>query len=73
MENKVFVKIEEYKDVTEIIDLLRNKIAEAKHTIEQIESLKSQEEETLREWKGDIKVVEEKVTYLDNQLVNPQL
>ena len=73
MESRVYVKIEEYKDVTEIIDLLKNKIQEAKNTIEQVEALKTQEDSTLAEWKQDLKLVEEKITFLDNALMEPKL
>lgn len=68
MNDRVFVKIEDYKDVTEIIDLLRNKISEAKSTIEHIEALKAQEDATIQEWKQDVHLVEEKIEFLNNSM-----
>ncbi|RME78333.1 hypothetical protein D6774_01475 [Candidatus Woesearchaeota archaeon] len=71
MNERVFVKIEDYEDVSEIVDLLRNKVAEAKSTIEHIEALKTQEDQVLDEWKKDITLVESKIDFLNTTLKSP--
>ena len=53
-------------------DLLRNKIAEAQSTVQQIEVLKQQEDATLKDWKQDLEVVQEKVAFLETSLVDSQ-
>ena len=40
----VFVKIEEYKEILDIIDVIRNKIDKAKGTLSKISELKDQED-----------------------------
>ena len=73
MDSKVFVKIEEYEDVVEIIDLLKNKVAETKSTLLQVEELKKREDETLASWKEDIKSVEERIAFLSSSLGRPRV
>ena len=43
----VFVKIDEYKDVIDVLHLIRTKIAEAKKTLAQINELKNREDNEL--------------------------
>ncbi|MBT7903371.1 hypothetical protein HN587_05905 [Candidatus Woesearchaeota archaeon] len=68
----VFVKIDEYKDVLDIIDLVKNKIGEAKHLINQINEIKNQEDTELEMWYNEINDIERKVDYVDKTLVKPE-
>ena len=68
----VFVKIDEYKDVLDIIDLIKNKINEAKHLIDQVNEIKSQEDTEIEIWYNEILDVERKVEYMDKTLLEPE-
>ena len=55
MENKrlaVYVKIDEYKEVVDIINLIKNKINEAKVVLNRIYDIKRQEDKELDEIRG---------------------
>ncbi|MBN1544726.1 hypothetical protein JW898_04660 [Candidatus Woesearchaeota archaeon] len=68
----VFVKVDEYKDVLDVLDLVKNKIKEAKSTIQEINILKNQEDSELAIWSGEIADIERKVGFIDQTLLEPE-
>lgn len=72
-EMPVFVKIDEYKDVLEVIGLIKNKITQAKDILKKIDDLKNQEESELDSWKISLEEIERKVNDIDNSLVEPNM
>jgi len=67
----VFVKIDDYKDVLDIVELLKSKIREAKEIQEKINSLKNEEDVELEIWRNNLEEVERKVHYIDTTLFEP--
>lgn len=68
----VFVKVEEYKDVLDILDLVKNKIGDAKETLRAINDLKNQEDTELATWSNEIADIERKVDFIDQTLLEPE-
>ena len=68
----VFVKIEEYKDVLDVMELIKNKLIEAKNTIAEVNDLKNKEDAELEEWNTELADVEKKIEYMDKTLFEPQ-
>jgi hypothetical protein len=68
----VFVKVEEYKDVLNILDLVKNKIRDAKTTIHEINELKNQEDTEIATWTNEIADIERKVEFIDQTLFEPE-
>ncbi|MBU2560891.1 MAG: hypothetical protein KKD17_01240 [Nanoarchaeota archaeon] len=68
----VFVKVDEYKDVLDVLDLVKNKIREAKSTVQEINTLKNQEDSELAIWSGEIADIERKVDFIDQTLLEPE-
>lgn len=69
----VFVKIEDYKDVLDIIDMIKSKIAEAKEALAKINELKNEEDAELELWRSGIEEVERKVVFIDKTLFEPSI
>ena len=67
----VFVKIEEYKDVLDIMNMIRNKLEEAKRVIAKINELKNEEDAELELWHSGVEEVERKVDFVDRALFEP--
>jgi len=67
----VFVKIDDYKDVLDVIELIRSKIAQAHSTIQKINGLKSEENAELDMWKANLNDIEQKISKIDNSLLEP--
>jgi hypothetical protein len=68
----VFVKIDEYKDILDIIDLIQEKIKEAKTILGKINELKNQEDAEIELWKNGILDVERKINFVDQTLFEPK-
>jgi len=68
----VFVKVDDYKDVLNILDLVKNKIKEAKSTIHEINDLKNQEDSELAIWANEIADIERKIDFVDQTLLEPE-
>lgn len=67
----VFVKIEDYKRVLELIENLKAKLDNAKSVIEHIEQLKNQEDAEIEKCKERLENLTTKVTSIDNILTTP--
>ena len=71
-EMPVFVKIDDYKDILEIIGLIKNKLRESRETMTKINQLKNKEDAELESWKNEVDEIEKKVAYIDNTLFEPE-
>ena len=69
----VYVKIEDYKDVLEILHLIKNKINEAKRVLERIYQIKNEEDTELDVWNSELEEVERKVDFVDKSLFEPPM
>ncbi|MBW2983659.1 hypothetical protein KY361_00935 [Candidatus Woesearchaeota archaeon] len=68
----VFVKIDEYKDVLEIIGVVKDKIEEARNTLGRINELKNDEDGELEMWNSKLEEIEEKIEFIDKSLFQPE-
>ena len=69
----VFVKIDEYKEVLDIIAVAKDKIQDAKSVMEHLTQLKDQEDAEIDAWNANIEDIEKKLQYIDNSLFEPNL
>lgn len=65
---KVFIKIDDYKDVVDIIGLIKEKIDESKAILGRLEELKSQEDSELELWNATLENIKNKVDSIDEAL-----
>ncbi|MFH2027666.1 MAG: hypothetical protein ABIJ08_00870 [Nanoarchaeota archaeon] len=72
MEARVFVKIEEYKDVVDTIGMIKEKLDEAKDMLSNITEMKRKEDAELANWNSKIADVEQKIENIDNSLLEPE-
>lgn len=69
MDNKpLFIKLTEYKDVRDIVQLVRHKVGDIKKTLYEIDSLKRQEEEELAKWHTTVDEIEKKIDVMTHIL-----
>ncbi len=70
-EMPVYVRIEEYKDVLDVMNMIRNKIEAAKAVLAKINELKNEEDAELELWHTGLEEVERKVVFVDKTLFEP--
>ena len=68
----VFVKIDEYKDVLEVIGVVKDKIEEARSTLGKINELKNDEDSELELWNSKLEEIERKIEFIDKSLFQPE-
>jgi len=69
----VFVKIDSYKEVLDIVDIVKAKIDKCKKMFNEIEQLKAEETEEIIEWKNTIDEMSDKVYFIDKTLFEPDV
>ena len=69
----VFVRIEDYKDILDIMHMIKNKIAEAKALLGKINELKNEEDAELELWHSGVEEVERKLDFVDRSLFEPAM
>ena len=72
VKGNVFVKLEEYQDTLNVIDLIKRKITEARKTLAEVNDLKNQEDAELELWKNKLDDVEKKIGFIDSSLAQPE-
>jgi len=68
----VFVKVEEYNEVLNLIQIVRKKLDEAKETLNKINDLKNEEDHQIEMWQNTLMEVEKKVDFIDHSLNEPE-
>ncbi len=69
----VFVKIDEYKDIMDIMALMREKLRQAKFLLDKVAELKAQEDQELATWAKELEDVEARVSSIDKSLFEPSI
>ena len=71
-EASVFVKIEDYKDILDILELIKDRLEEAKRTLGDINEIKNDEDSELEVWSSALSEIEKKVESIDRSLFEPE-
>ena len=68
----VFIKIDEYKDTMDIINLIKQKVKQSRAILYKINELNNQEDSELNDWKESLDEVEKRIEYIDKVLLEPE-
>jgi chromosome segregation ATPase len=71
-ESPIFVRIDEYKDFLDVIELIKGKIAEAKTTLQKINELKNSEDTEIEVWTNELEEINRKISLIDRTLFEPE-
>jgi hypothetical protein len=66
--NPVFVKIDKYKEILELITVIDKKIAGAKDILMELEELKQKEDEELSTWQKSLEEIDHKLQNIKDQI-----
>lgn len=75
MEQKapVFVKIEDYKDITEIMALIKEKLDQSRFLLNKINEIKKQEDAEIANWTKELDEVSKRIYAIDHALLEPEI
>ena len=65
----IFIKIDQYKDVLDIIEVLKSKVKEAKNQLGKIQQMKNEEDAELGEWSTELEEIEKRIEGIDRSLL----
>ncbi len=64
----VFVKIDEFKDLLDVMSLIKDKVEESRATLGRLNEIKNEEDAELDQWKNELDEIERKLHYIDRSL-----
>jgi len=62
----VFVKINDYKEILDIVDVMKQKLKETKLSLEHIKALKMQEDQDIADWEKNVSEITKRLTFIDS-------
>jgi len=68
----IFIKIDEYKEVLDVLELLKHKISQARAILRKINELKNQEDAEIEDWSTSLDDIEKKISFIDKSLLEPE-
>ncbi len=68
----VFVKVDEYKEILEILDMIKGKMKEIRETLASINNLRNEEHSELAMWNSSINEIERKMESIDKLMSQPE-
>lgn len=66
----IYVKVDDYKDIVDILSVVRKKIEKAKVLVDQINTIKAEEDSEIELWLAEIEEIERKVHTSESILFN---
>lgn len=64
----VFVKVDEYKEILDVLDMVKGKISEIRGTLSGINDLRNEEDSEISMWNGTIDDIEKKIEEIDRMM-----
>ncbi|MCH8329364.1 MAG: hypothetical protein IIB81_03145, partial [Nanoarchaeota archaeon] len=62
----------DYKDILDVLDLIKDRLAEAKRTLADINELKNDEDSELELWSSTLGEIDKKLEDIDRTLFEPE-
>lgn len=69
----VYVKLDEYKDIVDILNLTKSRLKQARYIIEKIAEIKKEEDREIEKWSSELDEVEERINVIDDTLAEPEV
>ena len=66
MRSSVFVKIDRYKELYDVVRQIKTRLDDAQQLLKKIKDIKSQEDAELRSWEGELNTMKQKLTEISN-------
>jgi len=68
----VFVKVDEYKEILDVLEMIKGKVKEIRATLGDINSLRNEEDAELATWNNTINDIEKKIDGIDRIMFEPE-
>ena len=68
----VFVKVDDYKEILDVLDMIKGKISDIRGTLAGINEMRSQEDAEISAWNDAIGDIEKKIDNFDKMIFEPE-
>lgn len=68
----VFIKVDEYKEVLDVLDMIKSKLKEIRSTLDNINALRNEEDTELAMWNNSVNEIEKKIDSIDKMMFEPE-
>ncbi len=68
----IFVKVDEYKEILDVLDMLKSKVKEIKDTLGNINALRKEEDAEIAMWNNTVNEIEKKIDSIDKIMFEPE-
>lgn len=68
----LFVKVEEYKEILDVVDKIKERINSAHQTVAEIKDIRDREAQAISDWEDLLSQFENKVFDVDSLLFEPE-
>lgn len=69
----VYVKVEDCKDIIDILAVTQQKVQKARYLLEKIHELKGEEDAALTKWREELDDVENRIRGVDEKFSEPEV
>ena len=67
----VFVKVDDYKEILDVLDMIKGKLEEIRGTLHDVHELRNQEDAEVTMWNSTIDEIEKKIENIDKMIFEP--
>ncbi len=67
----VFVKIEDYRQMIDVVEMIKKNLAQAKQMLGELNHLKEQEASEIQSWGEELDKIESKINDMDKLMFQP--
>ncbi len=68
----VFVKVDEYKEILDVLDMIKSKLKEVRGTLDSINALRDEENAEMAMWHNAVSDIEKKIDGIDRLMFEPE-
>ena len=68
----VFVKVDDYKEMIDVLDMIKHKVQDIRGTLSDINSLRNEEDAEITMWNTAIDDIEKKIGEIDSMMFEPE-
>lgn len=69
----VFVKLDNYREILDVMDVMKKKVKETRTAMQRVRELKAQEDAELAEWEKNIGEVAKRLAFVDASFFDSDL
>ncbi len=69
---QVYVKIDDYKGVLDILEHIKEKLSSARATLDKLKEIRREEDSEFEQWESSLNEIGKRIDSIDNELMEPE-